>query len=94
MATQPKFTPGEWRYERFSDGPAVRLPNGDTIAMGHGAALSEPDARLISAAPDLYAALCAARDTLFELPSDEEEGDKELLAQIDAAIRKAEGRDG
>lgn len=67
--TKPTFTPGPWRFDgecilTHNDGPVLCLAfiTGGLDGLGAGAMLgptSRANARLIVAAPDLYAALVA-----------------------------------
>lgn len=61
------------------------------IAMIYGRDPVEANARLIAAAPDLLAALKAITDPAYGNPGYPEEN-KQIEAQAEAAIAKAEGR--
>lgn len=97
-----KFTPGPWNCKgAHPEGCAVYVDPGDDPGFGDVAVIYrvlrsdeqvQADARLIAAAPDMYAALGAARDTLAELPDEDDERDRDLLALIDAALAKAVGQ--
>lgn len=86
-----EFTPGPWRVERdgdvvdeykLVDWPyLIRAADGTKVCNLVECETSEEDARLIAAAPDLYAALKAILDP-------DKEGDIDMAM---AAIRKAEG---
>lgn len=90
-------TPGPWR-----DGQAGNLRVYGPDGMGEHSGLiaevfkSRANARLIAAAPDLLEALRGARQTILELVnarySEAEGSDDDWMAEIDAAIAKAEGR--
>ena len=76
-------TPGPWLYGRISDEvEAIVTPDGDSIFDVRGA--SPADLRLLSAAPDLLAAL---RGLLASVGDD-----LEAIDAAHAAIAKAEGR--
>ena len=86
--TTPKHTPGPWHYE---DGTKtirsettnywIATMDSWDVAVDHGA-----NAALIAAAPDLLAACNAA---LAYLDAEDSAG---LVAEIAAAVAKAEGR--
>lgn len=90
-------TPGPWEAVIGDDvwitGPDRDQPwVCDIVPRDHNKPPNEEDlanARLIGAAPDLLAALKAARE--FGL-DDFTYGDQAMYAQMDAAIAKAEGR--
>ena len=97
-----KLTIGVWGYRRATNTP---VPVFHIFAKGkHGCIAQvqgdrEGDARLIAAAPDMFAALQRARDVaVFAEDAERSVGDRfaaqgfgSLLAQIDAAIAKAGG---
>lgn len=105
-AQEPRHTPGPWEIHReFVDGQDVhiRAPvvgnRGDywwIAGMCAGMFLDETEAnaRLISAAPDLYEALKRARNQVvaFALDTLDAEQAKAQVAYIDAAIARAEGK--
>lgn len=53
----PKFTPGPWRATAYAGRAAVILNETITICDCGSASYSPANARLIAAAPDMYAAL-------------------------------------
>jgi uncharacterized membrane protein YdfJ with MMPL/SSD domain len=91
-------TPGPWVVE---DGEKLKImattPRGlkKSVALvgGYGGESRPANARLISAAPDLLAALEEARDGLRwyqdSFPQVADGSDDEAMARIDAAIAKA-----
>ncbi len=95
-------TPGPWMTKRAAvqtDGAydfAVVTETTDIIAETFGRSGvatyhdAEANARLIAAAPELLAALKAARE--FGL-DDFKSGEQPIYEQMDAAIAKAEGRE-
>ena len=96
-------TPGPWRFEQDEGEPywAVGMPYKDGSGRyGSGNAMvytTAEDARLIAAAPELYAACLALRASLADWidiqdRDDERNEDDKALAFADAAIAKAEGR--
>lgn len=94
-------TPGPWWVDGPGEGIEVHDTFGRTASVwGEGGAGGEAwdNARLIAAAPELLAALRAARDDLSDLLevadlTDEGVADTTaVLNQVIAAIAKAEGR--
>lgn len=106
MDERPKHTPGPWRWE-YSDEECTRPialagPGKDVIlasedATGPRAYVSEADARLIAAAPDLYAAckasMTAIRETIRRPMGVQPDSATEALDLIATALDKAEGRE-
>ena len=94
-------TKGPWKWTQAGGGWWVLLGgNGETVC-DDGSACGEynreidpdgPNARLIAAAPDLLEALKALRDKVADYELGHMD-DPEMLA-ADAAIAKAEGREG
>lgn len=87
--SESKFTAGPWEEEPCDGEYYVRAP-GRVVAQD---ILSEDDARLIAAAPELLAA-CEAGDSHFGWLMDRGALTREeepVLAQIRAAIAKARG---
>ena len=92
-----KHTPGPWNA---TDGAAILAGSGINIQniasvslekrLGRGSA--KADALLISAAPDLLAALRAARPYVMTCVDEPIDPAGRALAALDAAIAKAEGR--
>jgi UDP-3-O-acyl-N-acetylglucosamine deacetylase len=85
------FTPGPWRVEKIHD-------LWTEIRSGHGISntmiadcVSEANARLIAAAPDLLAALQACDEAMIYMS--EYDIPIMLPAQVKAAIRKATGKE-
>lgn len=100
--SKPEFTPGPWgcwasdlRGGRYW---TVDRPGAEDPIDIHEADNGEADARLIAAAPDMYEALLAAKVVIEMMERPEGMGGRvnaaldKRLAQIDAAIAKAEGR--
>lgn len=76
-----KHTPGPWSVVVLDTETIVDAPS-QTVANE----VSNSDADLIAAAPDLLAALIAAERHIRPVP-----GTKEVRAQVRAALTKAEG---
>lgn len=105
--TDRKHTPGPWRVVRDRNGAATMIlssqkdEDGDELPVidyEHGGYTYayEANARLIAAAPDMYEALKEAREALateikFEISASVAESLEATIAQIDAALSKAEG---
>jgi hypothetical protein len=102
-----QHTPGPWHNEKplptsrtasavICGAPPSCVPHIAYIPMnGYGASLNEQaaNARLISAAPDLLAALKKTRHVIDTLGLDPVDGNyTSVLEQADIAIAKAEGR--
>jgi hypothetical protein len=91
---QPDFTPGPWKYRDTGDGRGIVFrPDAPELFVRPSA-----DARLISAAPDLYAAARDINTLLRNLSVNVECATKELAnefyeveARLRAAIAKADG---
>lgn len=94
---QAKHTPGPWRT-RLATGTCDTLISGAdagvaVIPFRYGTPESRAaNARLIAAAPDLYAACILAREWLANSVPTCEIGGPKPLPVIEAAIAKAEGR--
>jgi|HubBroStandDraft_6_1064221.scaffolds.fasta_scaffold981965_3 hypothetical protein len=89
------FTPGpwfvvthgklrSWTIQTKKDGA------GRCIAQDYGIETNMNNAMLIAAAPELYAALEALLLRLY-ITAEIRDGDKELRAQAEAALKKAKG---
>lgn len=87
-------TPGPWKAE-YSEGDEWDVLAGESLPIAYisGWACSsvEANARLIAAAPDLLAALKAARVFVAQRAGYSDVADQTLV-DVDAAIAKAEGR--
>jgi FMN phosphatase YigB (HAD superfamily) len=90
-----KHTPGPWECGKFAhyftdvvavDGRRVATA---TIAY-RSSAEADANARLLAAAPDLLAALRTARERIVSLSDATGSVSRRTLADIDAAIAKAE----
>ena len=81
------YTPGPWEW----DGYGITHNEKDVVGVSAGQDLiiSEADANLIAAAPDLLEAC----KELFECTKGSAWVDGELFDQIETAIDKAEGKD-
>lgn len=94
MSTPDKFTPGTWRAVKPDGAPywGIHTDASYTVA-GTASGLCEADARLIAAAPDLFA-FATAFVELNRLVSREDiaDGLGILLKQAVAALARAEGR--
>lgn len=87
--SKPKFTPGPWVAENH---------NGDWWVFGEGGEVArvipwstdadQADAHLISAAPDMYAALKYLADNACT----DRDGEHVRLSEAYAALAKAEGK--
>lgn len=106
MGDQSEHTAGPWKWHWRSEGG---LSTGSVYAeprTGHAYAVAicpqyqkrsqwEADARLISAAPDLLAALREARETILQLKnsrwSECEGSDAEWVGGLDVVIARATG---
>jgi hypothetical protein len=104
--SKEKHTPGPWvaTDEMANDrsicvgDAAVWGPDGDMVADVHGNLALEGDAvanaRLIAAAPDLLAALRAAKryvEGAYECAFPDQEENAAVLRDVNAAIDKSEG---
>lgn len=98
MATEAKFTPSPWAY--VDDGEIYHadaegvFPRIATVDMGNvSAEQAEADCRLITAAPDLYAALTEAKAALEYAARGADVITSDKLAmtidRIDAVLAKA-----
>lgn len=80
-----KFTPGQWRAEGFK-GLVVNDANGNTLALAPGGRVPikelQANARLIAAAPALYAALKGLLDANPDLAEVAMEA-QQALASVD-----------
>jgi hypothetical protein len=83
-----KHTPGPWIWcsgeANEHDCYVIAEDENDVLATG----LSEPDARLIAAAPDLLAAL---KEYIRDFGDNEDSDSQLMAAKARAAIAKAEG---
>ena len=77
-----KFTPGPWRVDTHDDEVVILGKGVPDVVVKHA-----NDARLISAAPELYEALRRCRDQLRA--ESKEHFDEYILAQ--EALKKARG---
>lgn len=91
--SEPKFTPGPWRYGRSLEHglcvfntPQVGSPE-HIIAFRDLAGSSVPNARLVAAAPDMYAVL-----RRFNHAAESGDLDRHDWKALDEALAKAEGR--
>lgn len=93
MQTKTTFTPGPWRVDpRFPD--TIRAADGTTLFVGTTDNLRKfENARLIAAAPDLYAALDRVAHTIHWMDSDDRDSifPDGLHEAIRAALRRARG---
>lgn len=95
--TQNKHKPGPWRLA--NDGLDNLLFDYENTLMIYddqeypSINLSDADFNLITAAPDLLAALKEARDHIAGSAPDWHYRTQEMLSAIDKAIDKAEGRE-
>lgn len=111
--SETKFTPGEWVVGEGDPCVYARLPSGGSVMVADCCPFQDGDeslndadewanARLIAAAPDLYAELKAVRKYVVRMIELCEQADIELLRQravehgvrlaaTDAALAKAEG---
>ena len=100
-----KHTPGEWTMRPLTNGADVEKIEADgsatLVAAVYGGDSWPANARLIAAAPDLleacnevlaWVALATAEGDPYRNPQSIANA-KEDLAKLQAAIRKAEGRD-
>ncbi len=92
----PTFTPGPWdsEHDKNTPGPlavfACDGPEYPDLASVHDGPQRLANARLIAAAPDLYAACESAENWLTEFdPIDE--GGQGLIEQLRAALARARG---
>lgn len=106
----PAFTPGPWQIKERSDGQSPDIyarcaADGsfdDPVCQLYGGFILEVEAtaRLIAAAPDLYAACRAALRLAWEVGSETEDGVKTLLddgrgdlyRQLSSALARAESQ--
>lgn len=99
MASETGFTKGPWDYsgtvEDHRGNPCVTDADNLVVAValddGKEAEECEANARLISAAPDLYEALKHARDELGQYEM-ERSGEQYNSQRINEALSKAEGK--
>jgi len=103
MSTAPKFTPGPWRMDVEGASYAYEVvhtsPRGLRRVVARVASksgLREADARLIAAAPELYAVLVEMADnidgqieTAGDLEAEWSKADRVLVAKARAALAKA-----
>lgn len=102
MATKPasSFTPGPWEMGQTQNYETALVAPGSGIAVayaawdgGSGCHLeieNDADARLIAAAPELYAALVWAEATIA--PFSREPAEKSGINMVRAALAKARGQ--
>jgi hypothetical protein len=89
----PKFTPGPWKFSIGGTGdfPTWGVHIGPTLLHlrpGFPMEVMDANARLIAAAPELYAALEGALDCLSSFPG---VGSEQARASAEAALAKARG---
>ena len=103
--SKPAFTPGPWQTDAECGDESVLGPDGAMVAdcaifgmrVNRTEHINRANARLIAAAPDMYEALLAAKVVIEMMERPEGMGGRvnaaldKRLAQIDAAIAKAEG---
>lgn len=96
MSNETKHTPRSWQVDALHG--VVKTDKGEWVICGEGdwvGTISEANARLIAAAPELLEALHTAMELLedfrFVLDKDREESLREYLPVLQAAIQKAEG---
>lgn len=91
-------TPGPWTAHeetKYRRAEVTHNERGDPIAevFGPSADQRQANARLIAAAPEMLTALRDAENWLGELDAGPDTGAQALIAELRAAIAKAEGRD-
>ena len=101
MSNETKWTPRPWNvndgYICDAKGDLIKMPSGwkdDAWIDDNADEESAANARLIAAAPDLYAALVEAREFVrIFTPREDHLGDKakDVANAIDAAMDKARG---
>jgi hypothetical protein len=90
--SEPNFTPGPWTLTKFDQGFMIHDADGNLVETVY---TGEANARLIAAAPDLYAALKRSRALLSSLAGARFSNEivpaliNEQVALIDAALAKA-----
>ena len=104
MNTQAKHTPRPWRTYNMSKNKILKQWHIQRDDCKHDIALVSLDvaaderesvANLIAAAPELLAALNAASEWLNDMGCEHEEPDLTcVVCLVNAAINKAEGREG
>jgi len=79
----------------FTPSHYVTSPNIVVAAIGKGQDIDEANARLISAAPEMYEALKTVREQVanFLYPKVKLLSSKELIVLMDKALAKAEGKE-
>jgi len=97
------YTPGPWKVTKllrdgivvWKEGYEIRTPDYDVAAwVQHGAPIrKEADARLIAAAPDLLEACEAANETWNDNAPGPGLTERQAIAKLQAAIRKARGEE-
>ena len=93
-----KHTPGPWVWQAEEEcliGPIFVVmrqdEEGRKVFADYPDGTTQANARLIAAAPDLLEALKDARDHIHGSAPDWHNRTREMVAEIDAAIAKAEG---
>jgi hypothetical protein len=97
-----EHAPGPWRVTRTERGDVwIHDRDGNLIADVMSDAPHEPNAELLAAAPELLAAcreirrdLVGAEKLLDAMGLEQSDRGREILNLVEAAIRKAEGREG
>ena len=96
-----QFTPGPWKavpdksrnmYTWYVEGAKGVVPTIARLSLIDACEEIESNARLIAAAPAMYADLCAVRDYLFELYDEGNAKAGEYAASLGITIEQAEGR--
>ncbi|HEY6766620.1 MAG TPA: hypothetical protein VI386_17815 [Candidatus Sulfotelmatobacter sp.] len=96
MTTETKratHTPGPWQYSEVKGDHVVHGPDGDCITWCNGVRVdNEANARLISAAPDMLAALMEVGHTLEWLViHDNRQEYLPMFDRLKASVKKAKG---
>lgn len=86
----PRFTPGPWRVVVTDDGGSMVHGESTAIATVWGRD-SGPNAHLIAAAPQLYAALAEAMGLLVSFENNDDPSAEAIVDRARAALAKARG---
>ncbi len=99
MKTENQFTPGPWQVDDCRDAHgfttirrADRTPHGNLKEQPISTVFEDGDASLISAAPDLLAALEDCLQSLERLPDRDGAYRVTCISQARAALNKARGQ--